>query len=63
MGQGVFGLARAPVHLCHRQAYADAPVTGQAPQELDEDGKAGQELERLYRFSIEFVNKVATEHV
>ncbi|WP_346380558.1 AAA family ATPase [Acidithiobacillus sp.] len=63
MVQGVFGLECAPVHLCHRQAYADAPVTGQAPQELDEDGKAGQELDRLYQFSIEFVNKVTIEHV
>lgn len=59
----VFGLECAPVHLCHRQAYADAPITGCTPQELDKDGKAGQELAQLYRFSIDFVNKVTTEHV
>jgi len=56
MVQAVFGLECAPVHLCHRQAYADAPVGGQAPQELDAEGKAAAELDRLFKFVIEHVN-------
>ena len=63
MVHSVFGLECAPVHLCHRQAYADAPMTGQSPQELDADGKAGLELDRLFKFIIEHVNKGTFEHV
>lgn len=58
-----FGLACAPMHLCHRAAYADAMATGCSPQELDADGKAAAELEALFRFSFEFVNKGTSEHV
>jgi chromosome partitioning protein len=53
--QQVFGLTCAPVHLCHRSAYAEAPTTGKAPQELDSDGKAAIELEKLYRFTCQFM--------
>jgi chromosome partitioning protein len=59
----VFGLTCAPVHLCHRSAYAEAPTTGKAPQELDADGRAGLELERLFEFVSEFLNKGKCEHV
>ena len=55
--QKTFGLTCAPVYLCHRAAYADAMTTGRTPQELDEDGKAAAELDALFRFSAEFVNK------
>ncbi len=63
MVRNVFGLECAPVHVCHRQAYADAPMTGQSPQELDADGKASVELDQLYRFIIEHVHKGTNEHV
>ena len=63
MVRTIFGLECGPVHLCHRQAYAEAPMTGQSPQELDADGKAGVELDRLFRFIIERVNKGIFEHV
>lgn len=46
----VFGLECAPVYLCHRSAYAEAPLSGRAPQELDPEGKAGIELSRLYEY-------------
>lgn len=46
----VFGLSPAPIHLCHRAAYADAPTGGKAPQEVDPDGRAAAELAALYRF-------------
>jgi chromosome partitioning protein len=61
--QKTFGLTCAPIHLCHRAAYADAMTTGRTPQELDEDGKAAAELDALFRFSFEVVNKGTCEHV
>ena len=54
--KNVFEMDCAPVHLCHRSAYAEAPATGKAPQELDPEGKAGAELARLFVFVSEFVN-------
>jgi chromosome partitioning protein len=50
-----FGLRSCPVHLCHRSAYAEAPTTGKTPQELDPEGKAAIELQRLFEFTSEFV--------
>lgn len=61
--QSKIGLACAPVHLCHRSAYADAMTSGRTPQELDAEGKAAAELDALFRFSFEFVNKGTIEHV
>ena len=61
--QKTFGLNCAPIHLCHRNAYADAMTTGRTPQELDEDGKAAAELDALFQFSFEIVNKRTGEHV
>lgn len=45
-----FGLPVAPVHLSHRSAYAEAPATGKAPQELEPFGKASAELTALFDF-------------
>jgi chromosome partitioning protein len=59
----LFGLIVCPVHLCQRSAYAEAPTTGKAPQELDPEGKAAQELDRLFGFVCEFVNNRRSEHV
>lgn len=52
----LFGLTVCPVHLCQRNAYAEAMTTGKVPQELDPEGKAGDELKRLFEFVSEFVN-------
>ena len=52
----LFGLHVCPVHLCQRSAYAEAMTTGKVPQEIDADGKAGDELSRLFEFICEFVN-------
>ncbi len=52
----LYGLAVCPVHLCQRAAYAEAMTTGRTPQELDPEGKAGDELKRLFEFVCEFVN-------
>lgn len=52
----LFGLTVCPVHLCQRSAYAEAMTTGKVPQEIDPEGKAGDELKRLFEFVCEFVN-------
>src|SRR5208337_1506231 len=56
MVRQIFGLMSTPVHLCHRGAYAEAPTTGKAPHDLDPEGRAANELDRLFRFVFEFVN-------
>lgn len=50
-----FGLKVAPVHLCQRGSYAEAPTTGKTAQELDPEGKAADELRRLYTFTNELL--------
>jgi chromosome partitioning protein len=45
-----FGLPVCPVHLSHRSAFAEAPATGQAPQEFEPEGKAAGEVEAVFRF-------------
>lgn len=54
--RALFKLTVCPVHLCQRSAYAEAMTTGKVPQEIDPDGKAGDELKRLFEFVFEFVN-------
>lgn len=66
-----YGLAVAPAFLSHRAAYADAPTTGQAAQEIDPEGKAAQEIQALFAFvldsttansRISTINKGAAAH-
>ncbi len=57
-----FGLPCCPVHLCHRSAYAEAPTTGMTPQELDPDGKASLELQRLFEFTCSQMKLGRSEH-
>jgi chromosome partitioning protein len=52
----VFDLFVCPVHVCQRSAYAEAPRSGQSPQELDPDGKAADELNRLFIFTCDLVS-------
>ena len=56
MVERLSGLQTCPAHLCHRASYIDAPATGKAPQEIDPDGKAAAELERLYMFFCKHAN-------
>jgi chromosome partitioning protein len=55
MIKSLYGLVCCPVHLCRRAAYADALRPGLSPQELDSEGKAAEELKRLYEFVTEFL--------
>jgi chromosome partitioning protein len=52
----LFALTVCPVHICQRNAYAEAPTSGQSPQELDPEGRAADELKRLFDFTSEHVN-------
>lgn len=45
-----YSIPVAPAYLSHRAAYADAPATGQTPQEIDRSGKAAKELAALFAF-------------
>ncbi len=56
MIQETFGFPVCPIHLCHRGGYAEAPMTGLAPQELDPEGKVADEIKRLYLFVIQQLN-------
>lgn len=58
----LFHLTVCPVHLCQRSAYAEAMTTGKVPQEIDQDGKAGDELKRLFEFVSNFVNTKVGEN-
>jgi chromosome partitioning protein len=52
----LYGLNCCPVHLCQRAAYAEALTPGLTPQEIDTEGKAADELRRLYEFVAKFLN-------
>lgn len=51
-----FGFKIAPVHLCTRSVYAEAPTMGQTPQEIDPSSRASEELGQLYMFACNMVN-------
>ncbi len=51
----LYGLKVSPVHLCQRNSYSEAFVSGKTAQELDHEGKAAAELDGLYQFVREFV--------
>jgi hypothetical protein len=53
----LFELTVCPVHICQRSAYAEAPTSGQSPQEADAEGKAADEMKRLFDFTSEVVNR------
>lgn len=53
-----FGFKVAPMHLCQRGSYAEAPTTGKTAQELDPNGKAAGELQQLYLFTWKLLNNL-----
>lgn len=50
------GLVAAPVGLSYRAAYKYADILGQTPQEYEADGKAGEEIEQVYKFACKQIN-------
>lgn len=45
-----FSVPVCAVHLSHRSAFAEAPASGKAPQEIEPAGKAASELKALFAF-------------
>ena len=41
-----------------RAAYGDAPTIGQTVTEYEPEGKAAIEVEQLYKFTCQFLNKL-----
>lgn len=56
-----FGFKVAAAHLCSRTSYAEAPTSGQAPQEIEPNGKAAEELQQLYMFTCKLFNMLRSE--
>ena len=56
------GMEPCPIHLSERSSYAHAPSSGKAPQEIDPEGKAAAELEKLYLFTCEQRKKGKRKH-
>ena len=57
----MYGFRTCPIHLCQRSAYSEAMVSGSTPQERDPEGKAGQELSRLFQFTCAQLDMIKTE--
>jgi chromosome partitioning protein len=58
-----FGFPVCPVHLTRREIYAETQTSGVTPLEEQPQGKAASELRRLYKFSIQQLNKSDSPHV
>jgi chromosome partitioning protein len=50
--EGMHSLKVAPIHLCQRNAYADATISGLTATEYEPSGKAAQEIDALYSLVI-----------
>jgi len=46
--EGMHSLRVAPIHLCQRNAYADATINGLTATEYEPGGKAAREIDALY---------------
>lgn len=58
MIENIYQLSVCPVHLCVRAVYADIPSVGKSAQEAEPEGKAADEVGRLYRFVIQHLKGV-----
>jgi chromosome partitioning protein len=50
-----YGVVVTPVHLGQRSTYVHALTAGQAAQEYEPQGKAAEEITRLYRWTCQQV--------
>ncbi len=60
--EDIYGFTVCPVHLCNRGTYAAAPAVGKAPQEYEPQGRAAEEVDRLYMFITEQLNMLTSNH-
>ncbi len=60
--ENTFGIKVAPMHLCQRGSYADAPSSGKTAQEIDPKGKAAEELRSLYMFTCKVLKMLNGKH-
>ena len=60
-----FGAALAPVRIHNRITYSRAQQTGQTAQEFEPDGKAAEEIRKLYAYTCMnvFTQTAEAEHV
>ena len=58
LSEDIYNFPVCPVHLCDRGIYADAPALGKSAQEVDPQGGAADELERLYVFVVQHLKGV-----
>jgi chromosome partitioning protein len=56
------GLTVCPAVLVQRAAFGDAPNAGQSASEYEPGGKAAQEIEQVYKFASELLNKFKSEN-
>ena len=56
-----YGFMVCPIVLFHRAAFYDSPAPGLGVQEYAPDGKAAQEIEQLYKFTIKLVHSYTGE--
>jgi chromosome partitioning protein len=52
----IYDLPVCPTHLCVRAIHADVPAIGKSAQEVEPDGKAAEEVGRLYGFVTKQLN-------
>jgi chromosome partitioning protein len=52
-----YGLPVAPVRITHRSAFIHSLTASQAVLEYDRDGRAGEEIKQLYKFTIAQLHK------
>ncbi len=61
--QELFHFEVCPVHLCRREIYAETQTSGSSPMEAQPEGKAAEELTRLYDFIYQQLQKSNSPHV
>mgnify|MGYP000852629820 FL=1 len=57
-----FNISVAPIHMSRLKAYEDAPALGQTPQEMEPQGRAAQEVARLFSFLSQQVSTITGNH-